>query len=110
MAALIGLRQVPFAVVAGVVATVTALLASATPLGGYATLQRLVTRFARSVGVVVGWFVLLPVFALFFVPFGRLFRRGEHDTMRRRLDPARPTYWHTRAPDTDTLERLRRQF
>ena len=110
MTALLGLGLLPLAVVAGVIATVTGLLASLSPLGAYARLQGRVTRLARGVGVVVGWIVLLPVFVLFFVPFGRLFRRGERDTLKRQLDPARPTYWHERAPDADLLARLPRQF
>ena len=98
------------ACVVGGVATLTLLLAIASPLGAYAAVERALRRFGRAAGLLVGWVALLPVFLLFFVPFGLLFRRGERDPMKRRLSPEDVSYWREREPEPDVLERAQRQF
>lgn len=98
------------AMVAGGIATMILLLALLSPLGAYAALERGLTTFGRGVGLVVGWLALMPVFVLFFMPFGLLFRRGAKDPMKRQFDAAMTSYWREREPDADVLDRRKRQF
>ncbi len=97
------------AVVAGSIATLMALLAVVSPTGAFAAVERLMLRLGRAVGVAVTWLVMLPIFGLFFVPFGVLFRRGAKDPMRRGYDAAAPSYWKKRE-DPLGGDRHRSQF
>ncbi len=97
------------ALVAGSIACVMALLALVSPTGAFAAVERGLLRFGRAVGVVVTWLVMLPIFGLFFVPFGLLFRRGAKDPMRRGYDTALPSYWKRR-DDPLGGDRHRSQF
>ena len=97
------------AVVAGVALVMWA-LALLSPLRAYAAVDLALTRIGRSLGLVVGWVALTPVYLLFCVPFGLLFKRGANDPMRRTLSPHGATYWRERPADDDVLERVRRPF
>jgi hypothetical protein len=47
--------------------------------------------------------LLVPLFVLFFLPFGLLARRGRRDRLGRFFDPDAPTYWKRREPAAPTL-------
>lgn len=102
-------HTIPGGVVA-TIAAVTLLAALASPLGAFAAIERGISRFARGLGQVVGWIVLMPVFLLFFVPYGLLFRRGANDPMKRAFDSAASSYFRTRSPGSDPADRPTSQF
>ncbi len=72
------------------------LLALVSPAGAYAALGRGLEAFGRLVGRALAVVLLTPVFFLFFLPFGRLFRGGRRDRLERWFDAAAPTYWRRR--------------
>ena len=77
--------------------------ALASPTGVYAGLERLFRATARTVGHAMTWVVLLPLFYLFFAPFGVLLRRRRRDQLRRFFEPEASTYWEdhpTRTPSS----------
>ncbi len=93
------------ACVAGGIGSLGLLLALASPLGAYAALDRAVVRASKLVGTLFTWLLLAPVFYLFFMPFGLLFRRGSRDPMKRALDRSASTYWKRRDEDRPNLDR-----
>lgn len=80
-------------VVACVLAGIVLVTALASPTGLYAALRRLFDATGRVVGRVVTWIVMIPIFYLFFLPFGKLLRRGRRDQLRRYFDVQAQTYW-----------------
>jgi hypothetical protein len=82
-----------FAMAAGVL--LSALLS---PHGLHAGLERLFEATGRAVGRAMTWIVMLPLFYLFFLPFGRLRRRGRRDRLRRYFEADADTYWEPHAP------------
>lgn len=102
---LYALERPIMAAVAASLGSLSLLLALASPLGAYAALDRLVTRTGALVGTILTWLLLAPVFYLFFVPFGLLFRRGARDPLRRAIDRDAPSYWTKRASDPPRLDR-----
>lgn len=104
-----GLGHPTLATVAGVLATLTAALALVSPTGAFAQLEVLLGKLGSVIGAVMTWVVMLPIFLLFFVPFGLLFRRGSNDKMQRVLDPNAKSYWRGR-DDTLGGERHLSQF
>jgi hypothetical protein len=80
--------------------------ALASPKGLYAGLQRFFDASGRVIGRAMTWIVMVPIFYLFFLPFGKLMRRGQRDRLHRQFDPEAKTYWepHTPVP-TSSLER-----
>lgn len=85
------------------------LTALVSPHGIYAAIRRGLDRFGFLVGRVLSWVLLMPLFYLFFFPFGALSRRGRRDSMKRWTEPEAPTYWTDRE-DTRTAESYERQF
>jgi len=85
------------------------LTALVSPHGIYAAIRRALDRFGYLVGRVLSWVLLMPLFYLFFFPFGLLARRGHRDAMKRWTEPEAPTYWTDRE-DTRTAESYERQF
>ncbi len=63
------------------------------PRGLYAFLRRVFDATGRGVGRAMAWVVMVPIFFLFFMPFGKLLRRGRHDRLRRYFEPDAETYW-----------------
>ncbi len=98
------------AAIAGTIALVTGALALASPQHGYKALHGWMDRFAVGVGTVVTWLVMVPIFALVFMPFGMLFRRGERDPLKRAWDRGLSTYWETRTDDMTRPERHERPY
>ena len=93
---LYGLGHQTLATVAASLATLTMLLAIVSPTGAFAGLETLLGKLGSVIGAIVTWLVMLPIFLLFFVPFGLIFRRGTSDKMQRVLDPSAKSYWRHR--------------
>ena len=66
--------------------------------------------FGRGVGFVMTWFLLLPVYYLFFTPFHWIFRTGRRDAMQRSLNPEADSYWIVREAQARSAETYERQF
>jgi hypothetical protein len=81
------------AYVAASLSGLVALLALLSPLGLYRKLDAFAQWSGGIVGAILSWVLLTPVFVLFFVPFGLLFRRGARDRLERRIDRDLPSYW-----------------
>jgi hypothetical protein len=59
----------------------------------YAAFERLFASTGRIVAGALTWVILLPIFYLFFYPFGVLFRRGRRDRLQRFYEPGAESYW-----------------
>jgi hypothetical protein len=94
------------AAIAAGLASLMLLCALASPHGLYALLRRLFEATGRVVGHATTWAVMVPIFYLFFLPFGKLMRRGRRDRMRRYYESQAETYWEKHTPmQTSSLER-----
>jgi hypothetical protein len=92
------------------IAALTLATALSSPLRAYAAIRRAVGLLATAVGVGMGWLLLTPLYFLFFVPFGLLFRSGRRDRLERWFDPHSPTYWKRRRVETLSASDYERQF
>ena len=63
------------------------------PNGLYRGLQGLFGSLGNFTGRVLTWLMLVPLFYLFFLPFGKLMRRGQRDALKRKLEPESESYW-----------------
>jgi hypothetical protein len=94
------------AAVALALTTVVLFCALVSPHGLYALVRRLFDATGRVVGHATTWAVMTPIFYLFFLPFGKLLRRGRRDRLRRYYESEAETYWEPHTPmQTSTLER-----
>lgn len=91
--------------IAAVIAVFTLFAALVSPTGLFAGIERLVSWVARKLGTAASWILLVPVFYLFFVPFGALFRRGSRDRLRRSYEAGADSYWNQRKERGDHHER-----
>jgi hypothetical protein len=102
VACVLALLQRPvLAGVAGLIGTVTTMLAITSPPGAYAALSRVVERAGEIVGRVLAWVLLLPMFVLVLAPFRFVVRRGTCDALARGFDRSRTTYWSQHGPPRD---------
>ncbi len=97
-----------FAMVILGIASLVLLTALTSPAGAFAALDRAFAALGRRLSRLVTWLALVPVFYLFFLPFGQLFRRGRRDQLQRYFESDAATYWEpvdgTRGP-SDLPER-----
>jgi len=110
VAAAIGLvlRHFGHTTVAAVVLSVAALIGVAalvSPVGLYAGIQRGFAQLGRISGLAVTWILMVPLFYLFFLPFGLLFRRGRRDRLQRFFDEDAESYWESLEEESSSLER-----
>ena len=63
------------------------------PLGLYSIIQGVFASLGNYTGRMLTWLTLVPLFYLFFLPFGLLLRRGRRDRMKRFFEPDEPSYW-----------------
>jgi hypothetical protein len=86
--------------VALLVAGAVALLQCALAFAGSLHLTRVVYVLLMCVSFPIGFVVsnvlLIAIYFLVFTPIGLVFRLIGRDTMGRRLEPSRTTYWHQR--------------
>lgn len=87
------LWRTPFAYLVAAIALAVALLAAASPLGGYARLSGALETFGRWVGTAVTWLLMTLLFYLLFLPFGALLRARRRLRLTTGFDPAAATYW-----------------
>lgn len=89
----LGLRTVGLVMLGA--AAIVLLAALASPRGLYAILDGMTRAIGRRIGRALTWLLLVPLFYLFFLPFGLLFRRGRRDRLKRSFDKDATTYWET---------------
>jgi hypothetical protein len=92
------------------IAATAFLVISLTVPRALAPLRRAWLRFGRLLSRFVTPLVLGVIYAAVFVPTAVLMRLVRRDTMMRRREPARDSYWIERGPDRPAAERLREQF
>jgi hypothetical protein len=92
------------------VAALLLLLALVSPLGAFRRVGRALELFGRAVGVALTWLLMAVVYYALFLPVGLLLRARGRLRLRKRLDPAAPTYWTPVPERPASLERYRRQF
>ncbi len=88
------------------IASIILLSGLLSPMGLYAGLHHLFEATGRTVGRIMTWVVLVPIFYLFFLPFGTLMRRGRRDALKRFFDSDAETYWEPH-PETPPAARER---
>ena len=72
--------------------------------------NRLWFRVGLALNAVVSPIVLGAMFVLMFVPVALAMRVAGRDPLKRRYDPAAPTYWVDRRPPGPPPESFRQQF
>ncbi len=92
--------------VAGVL-LVTSLL---TPLSIYAGIEHFVAWIASRLEKGVTWLLMRLIFHLLFAPFGKLFRSGMRDSLKRTIEPERESYWNQRSSEPVTAESRKRLY
>jgi hypothetical protein len=92
------------------VAAVLGASALVAPLSLYAAIEHALLALGRRTGTLLGWVLLVPVFYLFFAPFGRLLRRGRRDRLQRRFEPDAPSYWEPHRGMRVASDSRRRQY
>jgi hypothetical protein len=80
------------------------------PLSLFAAIEHAFLGLGRWTGALLGWVLLVPVFYLFFAPFGRLLRRGRRDRLQRRFDREAPSYWEPHRGLRVASDSHRRQY
>ncbi len=75
------------------ISTTILLSALASPLGLYRIIEGVFVSLGNHTGRALTWLTLVPLFYLFFLPFGLLFRRGRRDRMKRFFEPDEQSYW-----------------
>lgn len=86
-----GLEAAGLAALCAAALLLTAALLS--PRGVYALVSRAVSALGTRIGRGVTWLLLVPLFYVFFAPYGALLRRGARDRLKRRLEPDAASYW-----------------
>ena len=92
------------------IASIIFLAVTLSPTGIYLGIQRLIAALGGITGVILTWSLLTPLFYLFFLPFGRLMRRGRRDRKRRFFEPDADSYWEPHAGSTASSGSHDRQF
>ncbi len=94
------------------VAAIVGFSALVAPTTLYAAIQRLFMLLGQWTGRALAWVMLVPLFYLFFFPFGLLFRRGRRDRMRRWFDgeDAGSSYWEPHEGITAASAARTRQY
>ena len=96
--------------VAWVGAGLVLLAALASPDGLYSAIGRGLALLGHGIGRLLTIVLLTPVYGLFFVPFGRLLRRGRRDKLERWFDKSAASYWHRRSDAARTKASYERAF
>jgi len=104
-----GIGHAVLPVVIASIAGAVLLLALVSP-AGHAALDRAVMAAATWVGHALTWLLMVPLFFVFFLPFGLLFRRGARDPMERELRPDATSYWRERTRQEADPSSYEKQF
>ena len=92
------------------IAGVILLCALTSPTGLYAGIEKLFDATGRALGRLTTWLLMLPLFYLFFCPFGLLLRRGRRDRLRRYYESEATTYWEPREGPTAASDSREHQY
>lgn len=92
------------------VSSLTVLAAVFSPQRLYRLLLKGIEALGHAIGRVLTVVLLVPLYLLFFTPFGGLLRRGRRDRMKRWYEADAPTYWQPREAPPEGIERYERQF
>lgn len=93
-----------------VMAGVIGFSALISPTGLYAGVERLFAALGRWTGEGLNWLLLVPLFYLFFLPFGLLLRRGRRDRLKRYLEQELESYWEPHSGPTASSASRMRQY
>ena len=74
----------------GTMFTVAALLS---PTGVFAMLDRGSSKLGTVLGNSLKWIIMPLIYYALFLPFGKLFRQGRRDALKRFYEPDADTYW-----------------
>lgn len=77
------------------------------PLSLYARIESMVGRLTFALQKGITWFLMGSIFVFVFWPFGRLFRRGRRDKLKRWIEPDQESYWNDRSEPISTESRRR---
>src|SRR5688572_9518431 len=80
------------------IAALLTLAALVSPLGLFGSIRRALDAFGRAFGLARTWVLMAIVYYGLFLPVGLLLRARGLLRLRKRLDPAAPTYW-TKVPE-----------
>ncbi len=75
------------------IASVVMLAALVSPGGLYRGIEGVFAALGRATGRGLTWLMLLPLFYLFFLPYGVLARRGRRDRLKRYFERDEASYW-----------------
>lgn len=92
------------------IGTVIALSALVSPGGLYAGIERLFLALGVLTGKALTWLLLVPLFYVFFLPFGSVMRTGRRDRLKRFLEPEADSYWEPHEGPTSGSAHHDRQF
>ena len=92
------------------IALLLTLAALVSPHGLFRRVRRVLEAFGRAVGIALTWLLMAIVYYGLFLPVGLLLRARGRLRLRKRLDPAAPTYWTPVPERPASLDRYRRQF
>jgi hypothetical protein len=91
-----------------IVAGVILFSALVSPTGLYAGVEGLFAALGKWTGQALTWIVMVPLFYLFFLPFGLLLRRGRRDRLKRYFESDAPSYWEPHeGPTASSASRVR---
>jgi hypothetical protein len=96
--------------VALVVSGVILVSALASPTGLYAGVKRAFLALGHLTGRALAWLLMPLVFYGFFLPFGRLMRRGRRDRLKRFYEPGAESYWEPHSGPTAASGSPDRQY
>jgi hypothetical protein len=85
----------------------TALLS---PTGIFAVLNRGSRKLGYWLGSAIKWLIMPLIYYGIFLPFGKLFRRGRRDVLKRYYELDASTYWSTIELDRQESGSRKRQF
>ena len=77
------------------------------PLSLFARIESLAGALAAGLQKGVTWLLMFLIFAFFFAPFGKLFRRGKRDKLKRWMEPEQESYWNDRSEPITAESRKR---
>ena len=80
------------------------------PYSVYIRIERSVEWIARNLERFVSWALMSLIFYWVFAPLGMLFRSAGRDSLQRKLEPHRKTYWNDRSNQPFTVESRRRLY
>jgi hypothetical protein len=92
------------------VAGIILISALVSPTGLYAAIQRMFEALGQALGRGLTFVLMSGLFYTFFLPFGKLFRRGRRDKMRRWFEADAATYWEARPQADASADSLERQY